>query len=304
MSKTTAMTVASFLVVCICLCSLGLAAEEWKPSKEYFEKHSRIQNLAQATGLSASEKKNRLSELNALCQKIKLEWQGRQDPEGRARLMLDIAGAMGSMDVLDPQRLYLAQECATNALDVANDIPIDVECSLLNSVQYLVDATGKELVDEQRAASRKKMAALWLHAWQRIDRAIDERWDSQDRPALNVSPPDGSPAGASPETIRDPALRAKYLADIEANRQKIKYADLQLQLRSLQKHWLPGAKRLLIRSYMEAPDRAEELQGLLKQYVSDAAEREQILDAVKNKKMPEELIVRNTTQPAQTQPAQ
>ena len=113
MSKTISiMIVVPVLAVCACLWSIGQAAEAWKPSKEYCEQRSRIQNLAQTTGLSASEKKNRLAELNAVCQKINLEWQGRHDPEGRSRLILDIAGAMGSMDVLDPQRLYLAKECA------------------------------------------------------------------------------------------------------------------------------------------------------------------------------------------------
>jgi hypothetical protein len=50
---------------------------------------------------------------------------------------------------------------------------------------------------------------------------------------------------------------------------------------------------------MESPDSTDELQTLLEKYVSDAASRAEILNAVKAKKLPEHLELRNTTQPAQ-----
>jgi hypothetical protein len=64
------------------------------------------------------------------------------------------------------------------------------------------------------------------------------------------------------------------------------------------KYWTPGAKRFLITAYAEAQDRTDELRALLEQYVTESVPRAQILDAVKNKKMPEELVLRNTTRPA------
>ena len=101
-----------------------------------------------------------------------------------------------------------------------------------------------------------------------------------------------------PESIADPKLRAQYEADLEANRQKIARATLQIRARDLKKHWVPGAKRFLITAYIKTPERVDELQALLRQYVTDADSRAQILNAVGNKKMPDDLALRRTTQPA------
>lgn len=49
----------------------------------------------------------------------------------------------------------------------------------------------------------------------------------------------------------------------------------------------------------EAPARDAELEALLDSHVADPAKRTRILDAVKSKKMPDDLILRNTTQPAE-----
>ena len=50
---------------------------------------------------------------------------------------------------------------------------------------------------------------------------------------------------------------------------------------------------------MEAPGRLKELEALLNSYVADVPKRARILDAVKNKKMPDDLILRAGTQPAE-----
>jgi hypothetical protein len=48
---------------------------------------------------------------------------------------------------------------------------------------------------------------------------------------------------------------------------------------------------------MNTPDRVDELRTLLTKHLTDADARSRILDAVKNKKMPEDLVLRNTTRP-------
>jgi hypothetical protein len=165
-----------------------------------------------------------------------------------------------------------------------------------------VDGDGKAVVGHALDNLRRQQAVLWLGAWKRLEASIDKNWDPEDLPVGNVTPPLGTglPAGVAPEAIEDPELRAQYIADIEANRRKAAEYRVQADVRDLQKHWIPWAKHFLIDSYMAAPDRTEELQTLLDQYVGDAADKRQIVEAVKNKKMPEDLPFKMiTTQPAQ-----
>jgi len=274
-------------------------ADEWKPPKEFMEIRKRITALGRTKNLSEVEKRNRLTQLDALGREIEREWR-QTDVETYARLTLKICGRLGALDLVGPQRHHLAQSFAIRALEKADDMPLDVECRLVRNVQRKTDVDGKPIEGEARAQLRRRQATLWLHAWQRIENTIDKNWDPNKTRYAKVCPPaaTGLSPGVAPSAIKDPKLRAEYEAAIEANRQKIARATLQIRARDLKKYWIPGAERFIIRSYIEAPAGDDELKSLLDSYVSDLAKRARILDAVKNKKMPDDLILRNTTRPA------
>ncbi len=179
-------------------------------------------------------------------------------------------------------------------------MPLDAQCDLLEAVRKNVGRDGKRLKGNPRAQLRKNQVALQLRAWQRIEQTIDRNWDPDDMPAMNLAPPNatGLPSGVAPSAVKDPQLRAEYEAAIEANRQKAARYRLQSRARKLKKRWIRHAERFIIRTYIQPPARLAELEALLNVYVADAAKRARILDAVKNKKMPDDLILRNTTQPA------
>ena len=298
MSKTPLLAGIPVAVVYASVMSAVFGGVEWKPSAEYAAVQQRIAAVARTAGLSAPEKQQRLRELDAIAQEVDRTWRNKEDVEGYSRLVLQVSGALASMDGVGLRGTYLAQRWAMRALEKANGMPLEVECAIVPHVQYDRDEEGKVLGGETLAALRKAQAAQWLHAWQRIEQTIDEQWDPADSGVPNLAPRGGGPGAVAPETIADPELRAQYEADLEGNRQKIAKATLQIHARDLKKHWVPRAKRFLITAYGKTPERIDELEALLRQYVTDAEGRLQILDAVRNKKMPEELVLRNTTQPA------
>ena len=250
-------------------------------------------------GESVSEKQERLLGLDRLAKEVEKECR-TSDPETYARLTVRICGALHGVDMIDSRRHYIAQHYAMTALEKRADISLDVQCSLVQYVTRNVDAQGQALKGDDLAKLRQQQAVLWLDTWKRIEATIDKDWNPTDMPTLNVLPPEEAelPSGADPAMITDPKLRAQYVADIEANQRKAAEYSIQLKARRLQKSWIPDAKRFLIRTYMESPDKTDELRALLEEYVPNAADRKQILDAVKNKRMPEDLVFKNTTQPA------
>lgn len=298
MSKNRLIAGILVAVVCASITSQAFSGDEWRPSSEFAEVQNRIVALAKTDGLSVAEKQQRLQELNAVAQEVDRTWRDKEDVEGYSRLTLQLVGSLGSMDGTGLRGGYLAQSWAIRALEKADEMPLEVECSLVSHVQHDRDAQGKVLAREALDVLRKTQARQWLRAWQRIDQTIDKQWNPADTGVANVSPPDGSPAGVAPEAIADPRLRAQYVAEIQVNRQKIAKATLQRRARDLEKHWLPSAKRFLITAYSETPERIDELQALLEQFVTNVNDRAQILDAVRGKKMPDSLELRNTTQPA------
>ncbi len=287
------------VVFCAALASEARAGGEWKGSAAYDGMRERIATLAQVSGLTASARQERVGRLNEVAEEIDRVWRDGEDREGYSRLALQVISAMASIGGGDLRGQYLAQRWAIRALERADAMPLEVQCAIVSFVQHDRDAEGRALSEGALAQVRRVRASLWLQAWQRIDRSIDEEWSPADTGAANVVPPGGGPAGMDPAAISDPVLRAQYEADIAANRQKIIRATEQFRARDLRKYWVPTAKRVLIRLYMEAPNGTEELRALLEEYISDASDREQVLDAVVNMEMPAELVNGSTTQPAQ-----
>ena len=291
-----------FLVVvgvAIALLSDPVYGDEAKDQEDFMKATDRVMAIGTTENLSERERQDRVRQLEAMGQEIEKNW-GDRDVEKYGRLMDTLCARIDGMDVQLKSRGYIAQSLAVRALEQADKMPLDVHCDLLRGVRKNVGQDGKALEGNAWAELRKSLATLQLVGWQRIEETIDESWDTDDTGVGNVMPPLGAnvDSGVAPEAIADLKLRAEYEAAIKINRQKIDKATLQYRARDLKKYWVPGVERFLIGAYMEAPDRLEELESLLASHVTDRDKRARILNAVKNKKMPEDLVLRNTTQPA------
>jgi hypothetical protein len=286
-------------VIAIATLPVLLVAEEWKPTQAYRKMVNRIEALGKIQRLSSQKKLQRLEELDKTAREIEQKWR-QTDVEVYARLTYEVCATMGSLDFGTHKNHYLAQSFAMRALEKADDIPLELECKLLGYVQDRMDVTGKPLKGEAWAVLRKKQAKLWLRACQRIEKTIDNNWDPNDMPSLNVVPPatTGLPPGVAPSAIKDPKLRAEYEAAIEANRKKAGDYSEQHRVRDLKKYFIPMAERFIIGAYIELP--MAELEGLLEQNISDPNKRASILKAVEKKELPK--IELPTTQPLEAKP--
>jgi hypothetical protein len=211
---------------------------------------------------------------------IQEKWKGAEQ-QYYGRLMVQICGVLNSVRFEGSQQEGLARKYALSALEDPNALPLTLELELS---RFVVSSVGSRSSrdGEDFARRRREDLLVRLHAWRRLLDAVDLKWDPNDTPVMNVSPPAGTgmPAGIAPEAIANPALRAQYEQAIEANRQKNE--------RFLEQHavhrWLlsyPGSsERLIIHAYSATPYDSEELETYLDKYRIDEEAKARILAAV------------------------
>ena len=84
----------------------------------------------------------------------------------------------------------------------------------------------------------------------------------------------------SPEHIKDPALRARYEAAIQKNRQRIERRTEQSRLHSWLKQFPNRAESYIIRAYSKAPFNLKELEQYLDKYIADSKTKTRIVNTV------------------------
>jgi hypothetical protein len=112
--------------------------------------------------------------------------------------------------------------------------------------------------------------------------SIDPKFDFNDAGFMNVPTPAGSgmPAGISPESIKDPTLRAEYERAIAQNSAKRKRFNEQYWLKQNAVDFYKNVERYLVNAYSRPPADSAQLERLLSQYVDDNRVRARILEAV------------------------
>jgi hypothetical protein len=205
--------------------------------------------------------------------------------------MVQLVKTLGSVDFGNRRQYYLAQNYAMETLALSDVMSIDAECGLLEYVTQNLDDQGHALKDEEWAKLRKKQVELYLHAMTRISKSIDPKWDPADLGALNVAPPPetGLPSGVAPEAIKDERLRKEYEQALRANTEKHKRNREQIVARDLRETWSPKAMKYIIWAYSTPPAETGELERLLTDKITDPEIRKKILDAVVNKRLPDDL---------------
>jgi hypothetical protein len=130
---------------------------------------------------------------------------------------------------------------------------------------------------------RQQKAELWLAARRRVAASVDPAFDFDDRPFINVPTPTGShvPAGSSPQSIKDPKLRAEYERAIAKNSAKAQRFNDQYWLKRNASDFYKNVERYLVNAYSRSPADFTQLERLLSQYVDDNRVRAQILDDVR-----------------------
>jgi hypothetical protein len=245
--------------------------------KEYQQDMNRIQakNKSFKPG-----PENNFEEYEKFAVTMQEKWKTK-NPEEYAKIMIQICGTLNSGAFRGNRGYDAARKYALAVLTQPDRITLDTELELIG---YIMTNTGlpKSPKGEELAQRRRKDVEIRLHAWKRLNNSIDPKWDPNDLPVSNVTPPSstGFPSGISPDAIDDFSLRAEYEAAIEKNRKKAERYDEQYSLHKWLKRYLPQAEKYIVQLYSAPPYNNEELKQLLEKYKIDRKTQTRIINAV------------------------
>jgi hypothetical protein len=213
----------------------------------------------------------------SLAEEIIDKWS-KSNPEYLARLLLPICGELTSARFNDDRQYELSRKYALIALENADQIPLNLEFELSGHVGNRRPIQDQNIFVERR----KKNVSAWLHAWGRVENAIDPNWDP-DEEIVVVMPTPGPEGfvGGDPKSIKDPKLRAQYERARLEKQKNIKHKTNQFRLRRwgqvILTHWEPN----IVRAYSQPPYNMGELKQLLTEYQIGDEASNRIINAVK-----------------------
>jgi hypothetical protein len=160
-----------------------------------------------------------------------------------------------------------------------------------NNDPQLLDEADESLenvliMEEKNPDIRKELRMSSLNLWVRLvgilDRLIDPAFNPDDVPSRIVSPPEDSDGttgkpGCSPETIKDPVIRANYIKAIADNKEKTRNYVLQVDLRRLEEQITPHAIEYIRKFITNTPADKSALRQFVDKYVRIAARKESLL---------------------------
>jgi hypothetical protein len=263
---------------------------------EFEHQLNRIKSLGQSKDLDGLEQAGNAIEENWR------KWQG----DRYFRLISALCDEIRTRDFRNPRReADLEQRFARLAFQKPGEMPLEVELGLAGHLQNNIEDEIKLVKGPAWTQHRREKAKRLFHAWGRLEGSLEDDFDVNDRnnmPRRNVSPPKGVSnlsAGASPDQIEDPTLRAEYEAAIAANTRKAEKYNRQYRLRQLDKVFSQNMEKYVITAYSQPPFDPENLRQQLDAYQAvkpgntKLAEREaRILKAVSD------AMARQATQPA------
>jgi len=228
--------------------------------------------------------------MEELAEQIRKIWN--KDDEQYILLMTNISLILKNFNFDNDKQFGLSQKYALLVLGASTKLPIDTELALVLCLNHNSGYLGytkvinREVQSEEWIKERAYKAKLWLHAWQRLEKEIDRKFnfdDPQNEIELNVAPPPvtGLPSGVAPESIKDPKLRAEYETAIAKNTEKIQKANTQNTLRNLDKRISKRAEEFIIAEYSIKPYNLKELRQLLNGYQIGNDRKIRIVKAVK-----------------------
>lgn len=172
---------------------------------------------------------------------------------------------------------YNAQE--TNNISVETEF--DLVCILYEKYTYSKD----QLTDHAWTHARRKGAKAFLHAWQRLEKALAEDMEANDLPQENVDIPEGVPGfpGMSSERIKDPGRRAEYEEATRANKKNIDAYNKRIRLQNSKKRYFRLVRKYLESTYTIAPYDNQELSALLDDYVEHPGTKAEFMEGIEGK---------------------
>ena len=122
--------------------------------------------------------------------------------------------------------------------------------TLERAVEALEEFDFWSVKANERLESRHRLLVEWSRVLIAIDGAKQPGYDPETtRIAMNPPPPEGYPSGVSPQSIRDPAVRARYEIEIKEYDKKKAEDSKQVLLVELEDRAITAAHRVVERLY-------------------------------------------------------
>lgn len=181
----------------------------------------------------------------------------------------------------------LCQCMILDCLSVANKISLQCEFRLVGQLRLgsarSLNASGQKVAGKEWQGLRNHLAECRLHLWRRIETVIEPNWDPNDVPMINVQVSGVTPysAGVAPESIKEPEIRKRYEAVLEANRQKNEKYREQRSARDIRQRYLPRLKGGIADLYKMGPtsqDDLDMLKACLRIYVPEEKLRNELFE--------------------------
>ena len=271
--KTYSTFIASLLFAQFSVADMG--------SQAAFEQQmSHIQEVSDSL---TAKKKNDLEQYEKFATNVLNEWQDSSS-ENVARLTQLLCQTLTTKSFDGDRQYSLARKLALTALkqDHIDQIPVTLEIDLVQHVFFLTPK-DRALTQEEFGKQRLKDAHAWLHAWERFVSTYDPNWEPDDTISVHPEPPPGVvnfDSGATPQSIKDPVLRAQYERAVEEHQQLIQAQTTQHLLRNRYKPFLQKAELYLIKLYSLPPSDPKQLKQLLEDYNIDTVTADRVLKAV------------------------
>lgn len=199
-------------------------------------------------------------------------------------LLADICTAFNSYNFGDDKQYLYARRCVKQVLKEADKISVGLELKMIENLQGVEEYRAGLIPKESWESDRAERIELLLHLWQKLQNGVDKDFDfnaPENQAVLNVPvPAPGYMPGISPESIKEPEIRAKYEEARRINKKKLERRNLQLQLQKLNKKLPDFVESFLTQVYSIAPFNLEGLKKDINRFNLTLERSRKILDEV------------------------
>jgi len=223
-----------------------------------------------------------LDGLVKLREAINSHWAGRTD--ARLSLTCEICKQLNSIQFSDARAPVEARRYAKEVLEDHAELPVGLEMDMVSLLQEVEEyRLGSALLADWTQDRRERVEYLRKFV-ERVNRDYDPYFDFGDlknQPLGNVCvPAPNYMCGIRPEDVKEPEVRKRYQAAIDANAAKAKKYNYQLLLGRINERLPKFVDQFVIGMYSQKPKNLNELERVLSSLGITDGRRSAILENV------------------------
>lgn len=200
-------------------------------------------------------------------------------------LLADICSAFNSYDFKSERQYLLTRNCSKKVLTNKSEVSISLEQSMIENLQGVEEYKAGLVAESEWRKDRAERVSYLRHLSESLNKDYDPNFDFKDPkniPVGNVCvPAPNYMCGIRPEDVKEPEIREKYVAAIDANAERAKAYNKQMLIHRIMKTFPAFVDQFLVGMYSQPPLDISELAGVLNSFGITGARKENILANVK-----------------------